>query len=70
MVSVLKNKLKIIIYDNKRIIVNDYINLKDIRKEVVVVDSVCINGKDLIVKRMDDYFIEIVGTITNVVYQE
>ena len=66
----LKNKLKLIIYDNSRVIVKEYFILKDIKKEEVIIDNVYIKGKDLLVRRMDDYFIEIVGKIENVVYEE
>lgn len=66
----MKNKLKLIIYDNSRVIVKEYFILKDIKKEEVIIDNVYIKGKDLLVRRMDDYFIEIVGKIENVVYEE
>ena len=66
----LKNKLKLIIYDNSRVIVKEYFILKDIKKEEVIIDNVYIKGKDLLVRRMDDYFIEIVGKIENVSYEE
>ena len=62
--------MKLIIYDNSRVIVKEYFILKDIKKEEVILDNVYIKGKDLLVRRMDDYFIEIVGKIENVVYEE
>jgi len=66
----LKNKLKVIIYDNSRVVVKEYFILKDIKKEEVIIDNVSIKGEDLLVKRMDDYYIEIVGKIKNVIYEE
>lgn len=66
----MKNKLKVIIYDNSRVVVKEYFILKDIKKEEVIIDNVSIKGEDLLVKRMDDYYIEIVGKIKNVIYEE
>lgn len=66
----MKNKLKVIIYDNSRVVVKEYFILKDIKKEEVIIDNVSIKGEDLVVKRMDDYYIEIVGKIKNVIYEE
>ena len=66
----MKNKLKVIIYDNSRVVVKEYFILKDIKKEEFIIDNVSIKGEDLLVKRMDDYYIEIVGKIKNVIYEE
>lgn len=63
-------KTKIIVYHNARVNIINYIKLITIEEEVIKVDNILINGKDLKIKSMDDYMIEIIGEIKVIKYEE
>ena len=60
----INNKIKLTIYKDEKIIIENYEELKDITEEVIIVDMYHIKGLFLKVKKMDNYMIEITGTIS------
>lgn len=67
MVNILKNKdLKITIFNNNKIIIENYNNLIDIKETLIIIDNYKINGENLQIKEIDDYLIIIYGIINNI----
>lgn len=65
--NILKNKdLKITIFNNNKIIIENYNNLIDIKEISIIIDNYKINGKNLQIKEIDDYLIIIYGIINNI----
>lgn len=65
--NILKNKdLKITIFNNNKIIIENYNNLIDIKETSIIIDNYKINGKNLQIKEIDDYLIIIYGIINNI----
>jgi len=60
----LNSKIKLTIYKNEKIIIENYHELKDISDEVIIVDIYRITGSFLKIKKMDNYMIEILGTMS------
>lgn len=67
MVNILKNKdLKITIFNNNKIIIENYNNLIDIKETLIIINNYKINGENLQIKEIDDYLIIIYGIINNI----
>lgn len=64
------NKIKLIIYNNTRVVITNYSKLKEIKEEVIQIDNVIINGINLKLKSMDEYMIEVVGNIKGIKYED
>ncbi len=62
----INNRIKLSIYKDEKIIVENYKDLKDINEEEIVVDLYRIKGNFLKIKRMDNYMIEIEGIISQI----
>lgn len=60
------NKIKLTLYKNEKIIIENYRELKDITEEFIIVDFYQIVGTFLKIKRMDNYMIEIYGKISQI----
>ena len=62
--------VKITIYANKRIVIENYNKLYDLSENLIKVDIYSIYGKFLKLKQMDNYMIEIFGDINQVIIDE
>ena len=66
--ELLKNsKIKLSIYGNERIIIENYDNLMDISDLEIIIDDYKIIGDFLKIRRMDNYMIEINGKISSII---
>lgn len=63
----LNNRVKLSIYKNEKIIIENYQELMDITDTSVVVDLYQIHGNFLKIKKMDNYMIEISGIISQII---
>lgn len=61
------NSIKLSIYLDKRIIIENYEALISISENEICVDMYMIGGSFLKISRMDNYMIEILGTIDKIV---
>lgn len=67
MVKTLKNKdLKITIFYNSKVIIENYNNLIDINETLIIIDNYKIKGTNLQIKEINDYLIIIIGIINNI----
>lgn len=64
------NQIKLSIFNNQKIIIENYNELLDIGEEKVVVDIYTISGNFLKVSKMDNYMIEIEGIIRQIIINE
>lgn len=62
----LNNRIKLSIYKNEKIIIENYQELKDITDISVIVDIYNIKGTFLKIRKMDNYMIEISGVISQI----
>ncbi|HHX00371.1 MAG TPA: hypothetical protein GX740_03600 [Acholeplasmataceae bacterium] len=62
--------IKLSIYSNQRIVIEDYNRLLDLSENLIKVDIFSIYGKFLKLKQMDSYMIEIFGDIHQVIINE
>lgn len=62
----INNLIKLSIYKNEKIVIENYKELRDIHEEEIVVDIYTIKGLFLKIKRMDNYMIEIEGIISQI----
>ena len=62
--------VKITIYADKRIVIENYNKLYDLSENLIKVDIYSIYGKFLKLKQMDNYMIEIFGDINQVIIDE
>jgi len=61
--------IKLSIYSDSRIIIENYDKLLDLNEEMIKVDIYTITGKFLKLKQMDSYMIEVIGTISQVIIE-
>lgn len=66
MVIKMKFNSKIIIIDNKIMMIEYYENIKFLSIDQIIIDNIEIFGLNLKIKKMDDYSIEIHGQISRV----
>jgi hypothetical protein len=64
------SNVKLSIYNDNRIIIENYSNLLDLNDEQIKVDIYTIVGKFLKLRQMDNYIIEVIGTISEIVVEE
>lgn len=62
-------KIKLSIYQNNRIVIENYQRLLDLNEEYIRVDIYTIVGKFLKLIQMDNYMIEVIGTIDQVLIE-
>lgn len=66
----MKKDLKVIklsIYNDERIVIENYRQLIDLNEDIIKVDIYTIVGQFLKLKRMDSYMIEVVGTVGQII---
>lgn len=59
----INNKVKLTVYKDEKIVIENYQELKDIGDEFICVDIYKITGNFLKIKKMDNYMIEINGVL-------
>lgn len=64
------SNIKLSIYSNNRIVIEDYDKLLDLNENLIKVDIYSIYGKFLKLKQMDSYLIEIIGEVHQVIIGE
>lgn len=57
---------KLSLYNNTKLVIENYINLIDINDTKIIIDKYTIIGKNLKIKEMNKYFIVIIGIINNI----
>jgi len=62
----INNKIKLTIYKDDKIVIENYQELKDISETEILVDIYQIQGTFLKIKKMDNYMIEILGTMSTI----
>lgn len=62
----LKEGIKLVLHENKHIIIRNYNLLKEINKEQIIIDSYEINGEFLQIKILDEEYIELHGKIKTI----
>lgn len=63
----INNRVKLSIYKDEKIIIENYQDLNDITESTIVVDLYTINGNFLKIRKMDNYMIEISGKISQII---
>lgn len=63
-------KTKTVLYSNKRVVITNFYNIKEILEEEIKIDKLVVYGKKLKLKSMDNYMIEIIGEIEGVKYED
>lgn len=61
-----KNEVKIALYNNSKIVIENYNQLIDIDNNQVIIDKYIITGSELKIKEMNEYCIVIIGIIKNI----
>lgn len=64
----LNKLLKLILYDNYKVIVENYNELKEITNEKIIIDCYFIFGQNLKIVTIDEFLIQINGKINNIEY--
>jgi hypothetical protein len=62
--------IKLSIYSDQRIIIENYGKLMDLNEDLIKVDIYTILGTFLKINQMDSYMIEVIGTISQVIIDE
>jgi len=62
--------VKMSIYNDERIVIENYRQLVDLNEDLIKVDIYTIIGRFLKLKRMDNYMIEVVGTVGQIIIDE
>ena len=57
---------KLSLYNNNKLVIENYINLLDISDSKIIIDKYTINGNNLKIKEMNNYYIVIIGIIDNI----
>ncbi|MFY9422331.1 MAG: YabP/YqfC family sporulation protein [Bacilli bacterium] len=66
----MKNEaIKLSIYGNKRIVIENYRRLLDLNEELIRVDIYTIVGKFLKLTQMDSFMIEVLGAIQQILIE-
>ncbi len=63
----MNSRIKLTIFKNEKIIIENYLKLNDISENKIMVDMYTINGDFLKIKKMDNYMIEISGIISQII---
>ena len=64
-----RTDIKLTIYQDKRVIIENYHKLLDLNEDLIKVDGYAIIGKFLKINQMDSYMIEVVGTVNQVLIE-
>lgn len=63
----MKNKeSKITIFNDNKVVIENYNNLIDINDNIITIDNYKIKGTNLQIKEINDYLIIIIGIINNI----
>jgi hypothetical protein len=62
-------RIKLSLYQDNRIVIENYNRLLDLNEEYIRVDIYTIVGKFLKINQMDNYMIEVIGTINQVLIE-
>ena len=63
----MKNNIKLSIYDDERVVIENYKKLLDLQEEMIKVDIYIITGSFLKLRKMDSYMIEVIGSIKQII---
>jgi hypothetical protein len=63
-------EIKLTVYQNQRIVIENYHQLLDLNEELIRVDIYTIVGKFLKLTQMDNYMIEVIGSISRVLIED
>ena len=54
---------KLSLYNNDKVVIENYSNIKDINDDLIIIDNYLIIGNNLKIKQIEEYFIIIIGLI-------
>lgn len=60
-------EIRLKLYQNQRILIENYRKLKDLSEDMIVVDNYCITGTFLKITKMNDFTMEIYGKIKEII---
>ncbi len=58
---------KVSLYNNEKVVIENYNNIHDIDNNYIIIDNYKIEGSDLKIKQIEEYFIIIIGIINNII---
>lgn len=58
---------KVSLYNNEKVVIENYNNIHDIDNNYIIIDNYKIEGSDLKIKQIEEYFIIIMGLINNII---
>ena len=61
-----KNNIKLSIYNNTKIVIENYNNIIDLNDNKIIIDNYNIIGNNLKIPSIDEYYIIITGLINNI----
>lgn len=61
-----KNNIKLSIYNNTKIVIENYNNIIDLNDNKIIIDNYNIIGTNLKIPSIDEYYIIITGLINNI----
>lgn len=61
------SEIKLKLYQNQRILIENYRILKDIAEDMIIVDNYCIVGTFLKITKMNDNTMEIYGKVKEII---
>jgi len=57
---------KLSLYNNERVVIENYNNICDIEESYIIIDNYKIEGTNLKIKQIEEYFIIIIGLINKI----
>jgi len=61
-----KNNTKLSIYNNTKIVIENYNKIVDLNDNKIIIDNYIINGSNLKIPNIDEYYIIVTGLINSV----
>lgn len=58
---------KLSLYNNEKVVIENYNNIRDINDDCIIIDKYYINGENLKIKQIEEYFIIIIGVINSII---
>lgn len=58
---------KVSLYNNEKVVIENYNNIHDIENNYIIIDNYKIEGLNLKIKQIEEYFIIIIGLINNII---
>lgn len=58
---------KLSLYNNEKVVIENYNNIRDINDDCIIIDKYYINGENLKIKLIEEYFIIIIGVINSII---